>query len=233
MEKERIISLLNVTKNLILRSIICISVFSFLGLLFSKRLLQLIIDSMDISVYYLSLPEAFFSCLELSVFVGIFLSLPLILFSFLNEIKKTIFLSNAETLLLLFFSLTLFYCGAFFSFFVVIPSGVKFLLSYGNSTVKPLISVGSFVTFLLAMITAFSFTFEIPLVFWILGRFDLLKSSFLIRLRRYAVLLIAIFSAIITPTPDIYNMTLLAIPMYILFEVGIIVLKIEEKRKIN
>ena len=80
------------------------------------------------------------------------------------------------------------------------------------------------------MLFAFGVTFEVPIILLILNKLGLVKSRTLVRTRRYAILLITVASALITPTPDIYNMMLLAVPTYVLFEIGILLMKLSEKK---
>ncbi len=81
------------------------------------------------------------------------------------------------------------------------------------------------------MIFAFGVTFEIPIILLLLSKKGILRSQTLTKTRRFAILFITIASAIITPTPDVYNMMLLAVPTYFLFEVGILLMKINERRQ--
>lgn len=233
MERETILSLLHSLRRFTLKALFTCLAASLPFFFLSKRILGLIVERTAITVYYLSLPEAFTSCLRLSLFLGLFFSFPLLVPFFLHEFKGLVRLSRRDRITFIVLSLALFYLGAAFCFFFVLPSGLRFLLSYGNPGVKPMISVGSFVAFFVGMILAFSTAFEVPVLFSLLGRLGILKSSFLVRYRRYAILLIALFSAIITPTPDVYNMSLLAVPMYGLFEIGVLLLRIEEKRKME
>jgi len=233
MEKEKILSLLGALRRFILRGLITCLVVSLPFFFFSRRLLALLVERMGVKVYYLSISEAFFSCLELSFFLGLFFSVPVLVPLSLRELRSFVRLSRGDRLVFFFLSLLLFYAGSAFCFFVALPSGIRFLLSYGNPGVKAMISVQSFVAFFVGMILAFSFAFEVPVLFVFLGRLGLIRSSLIARSRRYAILLIAVFAAIITPTPDIYNMGLLAVPMYVLFEIGILLLRIEERRKMK
>jgi sec-independent protein translocase protein TatC len=80
------------------------------------------------------------------------------------------------------------------------------------------------------MIFAFGVTFETPLFLFLFKRLKIVNYEMLAKKRRYAILIIAIFSAVITPTPDVYNMMLLAVPTYLLYEAGLVMIKIDELR---
>jgi sec-independent protein translocase protein TatC len=94
-----------------------------------------------------------------------------------------------------------------------------------------MISVERYLNFSTAMVFAFGTTFEVPLILLALGKLGIVKARMLVRTRRYALLGIVVASALITPTPDVYNLSLLAVPMYIFYEIGIILVKMVEKQK--
>jgi sec-independent protein translocase protein TatC len=94
-----------------------------------------------------------------------------------------------------------------------------------------MISVGKYVSFCWGFIFAFGLIFELPLVLALLSYLKVVNVAFLTRNRRYAILLIAILSAVLTPTPDFFNMTLMGGPLYLLFEIGIILVKVIERKK--
>jgi sec-independent protein translocase protein TatC len=133
--------------------------------------------------------------------------------------------------LILLASISLFYLGAFFCYFITLPFGVKFLLGYQSAHIQPMISVGRYVSFCTFFIFGFGLTFELPLLLALLSYLRLIRASFLTRNRRYAILVVAVVSAVVTPTPDIFNMSLLGGPLYILFEIGILLVKMIERKR--
>ena len=94
-----------------------------------------------------------------------------------------------------------------------------------------MISVGKYVSFCTVFIFGFGLTFELPLILALLSYIKIINVAFLNRNRRYAILLIAIVAAVVTPTPDIFNMALMGVPLYLLFEIGVILVKIIERRQ--
>ncbi len=112
---------------------------------------------------------------------------------------------------------------------VALPNGISFLISYEGGNVKAMISTDRFIHFCITMTFAFGAAFEVPVIMLVLGKLGIVRSKTLIRTRRYAVLIIAVAAATITPTPDLYNMSLLAVPLYILYEIGILLLRIGER----
>ena len=105
-----------------------------------------------------------------------------------------------------------------------LPFGINFLLGFGSEELKPVISIGRFVNFVTVFILAFGLIFELPILMVFTAKIGLVSRRFFSRHRRYALLLIAIVAALLTPTPDIVNMLLMGGPLYLLYELGIVIL---------
>jgi sec-independent protein translocase protein TatC len=118
----------------------------------------------------------------------------------------------------------LFYSGTIFCYFLTLPMGIKFLLGYGSAELRPVISVTRFVNFTTIFILAFGVIFELPIFMVFMARVGVCTRKFFERNRRYAILVIAIVAAVLTPTPDVFNMALMGCPLYMLYETGIIIL---------
>lgn len=116
-----------------------------------------------------------------------------------------------------------FYSGLMFSFFFVLPFALNFLISYGvNAGFIPQISIAQYVGFALWFLLVFGLIFEVPLAITLMARLGWVDAPFLKKYRKWAFLGAFIFSALLTPTPDPFNQSLMALPMYFFYEVGII-----------
>jgi sec-independent protein translocase protein TatC len=187
-----------------------------------------------VSLVAFTIPEAFFSLIKLTLFASLFVSIPIIFYSLWKVLAPLLPLKKwRPTLPVFLVSLALFYGGAFFCYFVTLPFGVQFLLGYQSAQIRPMISVGRYVSFCSAFIIGFGVTFELPLILALLSSFKVVSAAFLTRNRRYAILTIAIAAAIITPTPDVFNMALMGVPLYLLFEIGVITVKIIERKRVR
>ena len=125
----------------------------------------------------------------------------------------------------------LFALGAGFCYVVILPVTLRFLLSFGGENVEAGISVSRYLSMTLGLSAACGVTFELPLIVLILHHLGLLSVSFLTEHRRYAVLLGAIFTAIITPTPDAFTMSTLLLPLLALYEISIVLMRVAERRQ--
>src|SRR5207302_10734077 len=116
--------------------------------------------------------------------------------------------------------------GGAFSRFVVTPYAIACLLSYARETLQPMITLENHVDFLLKFTLAFGLVFELPLIITLLARMGVVTTKQLSKNRKYAILGAFIAGAVLTPTPDAFNQTLMAGPLILLYEVGIICARI-------
>lgn len=121
--------------------------------------------------------------------------------------------------------------GAAFAFFIVLPSALGFFLSFSSPELEAMISMNSFVSFVLYLTLPFGLLFQFPVLVYFGARVGLLSPGFLSHNRRYAVLLVFILAAILTPGTDPFSQVLLAVPMVVLYEVGYLVARIAWRRR--
>lgn len=175
---------------------------------------------------FFTVAEPFLALVKLSFFTTLFALMPGILYILWKALGKPFKLSNRALYWFVFFTCVLFYSGAGFCYFVTLPYGVQFLLGFQSAQLKPVISINKFVTFVTVFILAFGIIFELPVFMVFSAKVGLWSRQIFERQRRYAVLVISILAALLTPTPDIVNMMLMGVPLYLLYELGILILKI-------
>jgi sec-independent protein translocase protein TatC len=176
------------------------------------------------------IPETFFTFLNLALAFGIFVSMPYLLFTVLSGIQP-LFPAFSRRMMIGFWvaSALLFYAGVLFCLNISLPYGVRFLLEFEGPHIEALISVRKFVTFSLLFLFGFGIIFEMPLAMMLAGRIGVVSYRALAGNRRYALLAITIVSAVLTPTPDAFNLAMMAVPLYLLFEVGLIGMRLYRK----
>ena len=123
--------------------------------------------------------------------------------------------------ILLPISILAFICGALFGYRILFPPAINFLLNFGNDIATPYIRIGNYTSLMLSLLFWMGIVFETPIVLFFLAKLGIVTSSFLAKQRRFAVVIAFILGAIITPTFDPVNQTLVAIPIIILYEIGI------------
>ena len=228
---EQIISFLEVLRKSLIQIGVVVLVFFVAGYGLSKPILNFLQKHTGVTLAYYSLSETFFSLLNIALFSSLFVSMPFVLFKILTALRST-FPAFSRKMMAGFWlgSILLFYAGAGFCLFITLPYGVKFLLSYQGAHIEAIISVKKFVSFCLLFVFAFGIIFELPLTMILLSRIGVAKAKLLSKYRRYAVLIIVVLSAVLTPTPDAFNLMLMAGPLYLLYEIGLIGMRIWGKK---
>ncbi len=179
---------------------------------------------------FISPTEAFVSYLKVSILCGFVLTFPLILFHVWRYLSPAFDPRMRKRIVVwLSLSLFLFFAGISFSYFFAFPTALKFLISFGEKIAVPKIALGKYISFFGAIILIGGIIFEIPVVMGLLGDAGIVKSKTLKTKRHIAALGIMIFAAVITPTQDIINMLIFAVPMLLLYEVGILIVSRLEK----
>lgn len=192
----------------------------------SPELLQYVQAHLAEQLYFFSVAGPFLSHVKLSLFGAVIVSMPWILSVLWRGLGKPFNVSGRQLFFFVFFTCLLFYGGTLFCYFVTLPFGINFLLGFGSEELRPVISVSRFVNFVTLFILAFGVIFELPIFMIFLAKVGVFTRKFYERNRRYAMLLIAILAALLTPTPDVVNMLLMGGPLYLLYEAGIIILMV-------
>jgi sec-independent protein translocase protein TatC len=200
-----------------------IILLSIAGYYLADPVLRYLSDLTKVKLAAFGIPETFFTFLVLALAIGVFASFPYILFSVLSGIRP-LFPAFSAGMMRGFWlaSVLLFYAGVLFCVQLSLPYGVEFLLDFESAHIEAIISVEKFVSFCLVFVFGFGILFELPLAMILLGRIGAVKRATLARNRRYALLVITIVSAVITPTPDAFNLGMMALPLCLLYEVGLL-----------
>lgn len=197
---------------------------------FAEHLLRFIKQPLGAPLVIYAPLEGFLGHLKVALATGLILTSPLLLYE-LKRFLQTVCRFPAHLALIgTGVAAGLFGIGVSFCYLVILPVTLRFLLGYGSDTIAAGISVSKYLSLTLGLAAACGVMFELPLVARILHRLGLISIAFLANNRRYAVLLSAVATAILTPTPDAYTMSMLLVPLIGLYEVSIIVLRIAEYR---
>lgn len=205
---------------------ICV-IMTTAGIFFlSPELLRLVQSHLADKLYFFSVAGPFLAHVKLAMFAALYLIMPWIMAVLWRAMGKPFGVKGGQLFSFVFFTCILFYAGTLFCYFVTLPFGIKFLLGFGSADLQPVISIGRFVNFTTIFILAFGVIFELPMFMVFMAKVGVLTRGFYERNRRYALLLIAILAALLTPTPDVVNMLLMGGPLYLLYEGGIIILRL-------
>lgn len=216
------------------RSLIAVLV----GLLIAFPLSQRIVDwlarpvqATGNTLVFLAVTEAFWVQMKVALIAGVFLAAPAILWQVWAFVSPGLYPHEKKYAApFVIVGSLLFVGGGAFSLKVVTPYAVHFLLSFARPGLQPMISVGAYVDFLLKFTLAFGLVFELPLAITLAARMGLVTPQVLARHRKYAVLGAFVAAAILTPTPDAFNQMLMAGPLILLYEVGIVCARLFARR---
>jgi sec-independent protein translocase protein TatC len=177
--------------------------------------------------------DKFIAHLKLSFVCGILISCPLWLYQVWLFVAPGLYAKEKRyTAGFIFSGTVLFLLGSAFSYWVVLPMAFQFLMHFGGNIDKPMISIDQYMGFFTQMCLMFGVAFELPLVIVVLGMMGIVSQAFLRKNRRYAVMILAVLAAVITP-PDLLSMLMMLGPMLILFEGAVIVVGIFEKKRVR
>lgn len=181
---------------------------------------------------FFSPTEALTLYLNISLAAGLVLSMPFILYQAWKFAEPAVAGSIKSGPVLFVLSVTLaFASGALFSYFFLLPPALRFLLGFGGPDLQPMISAQSYISFVVWTVLGTGLVFEMPVISYMLSRLGIIDHRTLRAKYSYAVVAILVAAAIITPTPDIFNMLLLAAPMLLLYELSIWIARFAGKRR--
>ncbi|MBN1445004.1 MAG: twin-arginine translocase subunit TatC [Candidatus Omnitrophica bacterium] len=201
-------------------------ILSIAGYIFSERILQFLIKPLteyQEKPFFIRPVDPFVTVMKISIFAGGFLNLPNVLYQIWLFLSPAVTIREKKTVLAAFYAFPLlFAAGAVFSFYVLVPFGLRVLFGFAGETMKPLISIGSYMSFILVFMGSLGLIFNLPFILCGLASTGVVSSGFLRAKRRYAILIVFIIAAVITP-PDVFTQFLIAVPLILLYEISIII----------
>lgn len=209
----------------------CALILGFvLSIFLSHNLLELLTQNAG-KLVFLRPAELLMAQLKVAFLNGIFVSLPVILWEIGSFFWPALYPPERRALLIyLPFAFILFTLGMIFGYFVVVRIGYHFLVSLSLPNIQPAISIDHYLSFVISSVIACALVFMLPVVLLLLTRIGIVKASFLWRRQRSMIIALLILVAVITPTVDIISMLLVFIPIFLLFELSILLAWIAEKK---
>jgi sec-independent protein translocase protein TatC len=169
--------------------------------------------------------------MEVVLFAGLILSMPVILYQLWAFIAPGLMPNERQyASRIVFFTTLCFMSGIAFGYFVLIPTALKFFAGFGTDSIALNIAADKYISFILSMILGAGLVFELPMITYFLAKFGIITPQFMRKYRRHAIIAILIISAFVTPTPDIVTQSLLAAPMMVLYEISIFIAKFAQKK---
>lgn len=170
--------------------------------------------------------ETFFTAMKVAFFAGFIVSLPVIFWQMWLFLAPGLYDHEKKLVIpFVFFATLMFLIGGAFAYYIVIPVGFDFLVAFGSKVVTVLPSIGKYVGFFTKLIIGFGIAFELPVITFFLAKIGLVDDKMLKNFFKYAVVLIFILAAVLTP-PDVISQVLMATPLILLYGVSIYIAKI-------
>jgi len=182
---------------------------------------------------YTGLTEAFFVYMKLAFFASLLLTSPFIFYQIWKFIEPGLLAQEKKFVVpFVLSSSLLFVSGVLFGYFVVLPPAFEFFVSFNNKYLQAMISFSDYLSLFVTFLLGFGVSFELPIIIFFLARLGIVNAQMLSKQRRYAILVIFITAAVLTPSPDALSQILMAIPLMFLYEVSIFVAKFAAKKKV-
>jgi sec-independent protein translocase protein TatC len=175
------------------------------------------------ALHFSSSVEPFFIYLKVALYAGLFVAAPGILWQVWAFIAPGLYRRERRAILPFVLAATLFFlAGAAFCYMVVLPPAFEFLINSAGPDIKPVLMMDEQLGLVMALILAFGIIFELPLVLTFLGMVGVVDHKFLAKYRRHAIVVNVLIAAFVTPTGDPFNLALMAIPMVLCYELGVL-----------
>lgn len=233
---------LDVLRSSIIRMLIFIAVSSLLAFFLKDWLFNIALapgkedfvtyrligaESFSIKLVNIGLTEQFMIHLKTACYFGVVMAAPFILYLLYQFIRPALYKNERKyTLSVVGASYIMFITGTLVNYFLIFPLTVRFLGTYSVSPdVRNMLSLQSYMDTLLMMSLLFGFIFELPVISWLLAKFGLIKAKWMQTYRRHALVVIIIISAIITPTSDVFTLFIVSLPIWLLYELSILIVK--------
>lgn len=221
--KMSLVQHLEELRDRLVRSVIGVVVTTLLAFLFINPIMEVLLNlAGNHTIQAIDPTETFGTYFKVAFTAGLGLAMPLLVYQLLRFLAPG--LRRGEQRALLFslpFIVLCFASGALFCYFIILPSTLNFLLGFGDPRILKQISLTKFIGFVSNFILAVGVSFELPVVLLMLAKLGIVSYDRLKGFRKYAFLLAFVIAAVITPTPDPFNQSLVAIPLFLLYELGL------------
>jgi sec-independent protein translocase protein TatC len=167
----------------------------------------------DLRLIYVTPPEALMASIRIAFVTALALTMPFILTQLMLFVAPALYKDERRMLAPIVLAMVFFFAlGVSFAYFVVLPFAIRFFLNFATDDLAAMFTISNYLSFVTSFIFSFGLVFQLPLVFLFLGKLNLINARFLRQNRKFAILIIAIASAVITP-PDVFSQIMMGIPL--------------------
>lgn len=235
-DKQSIIEHLEELRKSLVISVIAIIVAAVICFYYNEQILAFVakpLTDLGEQLIVIGVTEAFFVKLKLAFYAGFAVAFPVVGWALWRFVKPALYPNERKYIYVLMpVSVLLFAGGIVFSYFGILPLVLNFMLYITGQTLEALFTVEKYVAFVTAFTIPFGIVFELPVVVFFLTKIGIINYKMLARNRKYALLIIVILAAALTPGPDPFSQLMMAVPVYILYEISVWISKWTGARKI-
>ncbi|MDP6576664.1 MAG: twin-arginine translocase subunit TatC [Dehalococcoidales bacterium] len=232
-KKFTVLSHLLELRTRLIKCVIAIIITSIIAFIFYDWIFYLLkLPAKDINLIYIEMTEMLGTIMKVCLAAGVTLAMPYLVYHSIMFVSPALTPREKKYVyLILPWVAFMFLGGIIFGYFILVPPATKFLMSFGADIATPEIRVGNYLAVITRLLLAIGFVFEMPVITTFLARLGILKPKWLSDRRRTAIIVAFILAAIITPTFDPINQSLVAIPLIILYEMSIWLAKLVYKKE--
>jgi sec-independent protein translocase protein TatC len=212
----------------LLKSVIALTVTTLFSFVFAKQLLEILIAPMGETPPVSASPTTTIVVFaKVALISGVALAMPVLVYQLISFIVPGLTGQEKRYLYLVLPGATFsFIVGIAFAYFVMLPTAIPFLKGFLSDIIEPNWFIEKYISFITSLLFWVGLSFETPLLIFFLAKLGIVTPVVLSRYRKYAILVIAVLAAVITPTPDPFNMILVMVPLILLYEIGILLAKL-------
>ncbi len=232
-KKASVLSHLLELRTRLIKSLIAVAVASVLAFIFYDWIFYILkLPAEGINLVYIEMTEMIGTIMKVCLAAGIILAMPYLVFHGIMFVSPALTSKEKKYVyLILPWIALMFLGGVVFGYFILIPPATRFLTSFGADIATPEIRIGNYISVVTRLLLAIGLVFEMPVITTFLARLGVLKPKWLSDRRRTAIIFAFILAAIITPTFDPINQSLVAIPLIVLYEMSIWLAKLVQPKE--
>ena len=232
-KKLSILEHLQELRKRLIKCVIAVLITTIISFVFAKHIFNiLILPAEGINLVYIEMTEMIGTYMRVCLVSGIILAMPFLIYQFLMFVSPGLTPKEKRSVYLIFPWIALmFAAGVVFSYFILIPPATKFLITFGSDIATPQIKIGNYISIVARLLLAIGLVFEMPVITTFLSRLGIITPKWLSDKRKSAIIIAFILAAIITPTFDPLNQTLVAAPLIILYEMSIWLAKLVQRKE--
>ncbi len=232
-KKVTVLSHLLELRTRLIRSLIAVAIASVLAFIFYDWIFYILkLPAEGINLIYIEMTEMIGTIMKVCLAAGIILAMPYLVYHGIMFVSPALTAKEKKYVYLILPWIALMFLGGVaFGYFILIPPATRFLTSFGADIATPEIRIGNYIALVTRLLLAIGFVFEMPVITTFLARLGILKPKWLSDHRRTAIIFAFILAAIITPTFDPINQSLVAIPLIVLYEMSIWLAKLVQPKE--